>query len=94
MLHSKRLLLRALQPSDLSSTYLSWLNDADVNRYLETRFLPQTMEALQSYWQNHRDDPANPWFAICLVEDGVTLQHQIRSHSMAASTCRSQFVHW
>ena len=70
MLYSKRLVLRALQPSDLSTQYLSWLNDGDVSRYLETRFLPQTMEALQSYWQNHRDDPANPWFAICLVEDG------------------------
>ena len=70
MLNSKRLVLRALHPSDLSTQYLSWLNDGDVSRYLETRFLPQTMEALQSYWQNHRDDPANPWFAICLVEDG------------------------
>ena len=70
VLQSSRLLLRAVQASDLNATYLSWLNDPAVNRYLETRFLPQTFEALQSYWQAHRDDPASPWFAICLIGDG------------------------
>ena len=70
MLNSTRLCLRALEHSDLNATYLSWLNDPEVNRYLETRFLPQTQEALQAYWQAHRDDPASPWFAICLVGDG------------------------
>ena len=70
MLQSSRLLLRALEPGDLNATYLSWLNDAAVNRYLETRFLPQSLEALQVYWQDHRDDSSSPWFAICLVSDG------------------------
>ena len=70
MLQSSRLLLRALVPADLNATYLSWLNDPAVNRYLETRFLPQSQEALQAYWQDHRDDPCSPWFAICLVSDG------------------------
>lgn len=70
MISTERLLLRALASADLNATYLSWLNDPAVNRYLETRFLPQTMEALQRYWQAHRDDPASPWFAICLRADG------------------------
>jgi ribosomal-protein-alanine N-acetyltransferase len=70
MLTTERLLLRALEPADLNATYLSWLNDPAVNRYLETRFLPQTMEALQGYWQAHRDDSSSPWFAICLQADG------------------------
>ena len=69
MLTTPRLLLRGLEPDDLNSTYLHWLNDSEVNRYLETRFLPQTMEALNSYWQEHRDDPTSPWFAICLQAD-------------------------
>ena len=69
MLHSARLHLRALEPSDLNATYLGWLNDPEVNRYLETRFLPQTLEALLAYWQAHRDDPTSPWFAICLAAD-------------------------
>lgn len=69
MLKSSRLLLRALQPADLNATYLAWINDPAVNRYLETRFLPQSLEALQAYWQAHRDDPVSPWFAICLTGD-------------------------
>ena len=70
MLNSARLFLRAIEPVDLNATYLGWLNDSAVNRYLETRFLPQTHESLESYWQAHRDDPASPWFAICLIVDG------------------------
>ena len=70
MLHSSRLVLRALEAADINATYLGWLNDKEVSRYLETRFLPQTLEALQSYWEAHRDDPASPWFAICLSADG------------------------
>lgn len=70
MLQSKRLLLRALKPRDLNITYLGWLNDPAVNRYLETRFLSQTLEGLQAYWEAHRDDPASPWFAICLQDNG------------------------
>lgn len=70
MLHSSRLLLRALESDDLNTTYLGWLNDPLVSRYLETRFLPQTLESLQAYWETHRDDPYSPWFAICLRSDG------------------------
>jgi ribosomal-protein-alanine N-acetyltransferase len=70
MLTTGRLILRAPELADLNATYLSWLNDQTVNRYLETRFIPQTLEALQEYWQTHRDDPASPWFAICLRADG------------------------
>lgn len=70
MLHTPRLLLRALRADDLNTTYLDWLNDPEVNRYLETRFLPQSLESLHSYWQAHRDDSASPWFAICLTSDG------------------------
>lgn len=67
MLKSSRLLLRALTFDDINYRYVGWLNDPEVNTYLETRFLPQSLEALQTYWQAHRDDPSSPWFAICLA---------------------------
>ena len=69
MLRSSRLLLRSIRPDDLNATYLEWLNDPVVNRHLETRFMPQTMESLTAYWESHRDDPACPWLAICLLND-------------------------
>jgi RimJ/RimL family protein N-acetyltransferase len=62
--------LRAIEATDLNATYLGWLNDQSVNRYLETRFLPQTIESLQSYWLAHRDDQSSPWFAICMQGEG------------------------
>ncbi|WP_162176451.1 GNAT family N-acetyltransferase [Synechococcus sp. KORDI-100] len=69
-MQSSRLLLRAVESSDLNSTYLSWLNDPRVNQFLETRFFPQSMGTLQSYWQAHHDNSEVPWFAICLSADG------------------------
>jgi len=70
VLQSSRLLLRALQPSDLNATYLGWLSDLKVNQHLETRFLPPSIESIIAYWESHRDGPSSPWFAICLIEDG------------------------
>lgn len=70
MLHSSRLILRGIKQTDINETYLGWMNDPEVSRYLETRFMPQTIESLQAYWLAHRDDPASPWFAICLASDG------------------------
>ena len=69
MLRSKRLLLREVRESDLNLSYVEWLNNSDVNCYLETRFCPQSIESVRSYWEEHRDDLCNPWFAICLAED-------------------------
>ena len=66
MLKSARLLLRPIQESDINSTYLNWLNDPVVNRFLETRFTEQTLTTLHDYWKLHHDLSDSPWFAICL----------------------------
>lgn len=68
MLNSSRLLLREVRESDLNASYVSWLNDSEVNSFLETRFVPQSIESIRSYWQNHRDAVNSPWFAIELIE--------------------------
>jgi RimJ/RimL family protein N-acetyltransferase len=43
--------LRDLTPEDVSDRYCEWLNDPDVNRYLETRFDTQTRERVLAYVQ-------------------------------------------
>lgn len=68
MLHSSRLLLREVRESDLNNAYVNWLNNKEVNSYLETRFVPQSIESIRSYWQNHRDTVNSPWFAIELID--------------------------
>lgn len=62
---SPRLLLRPVAETDLTATYVGWLNDPAVNAYLETRFERQTLESVRAYWQAHGHDPASPWWAIC-----------------------------
>lgn len=41
--------LRDVTPDDVSDRYCAWLNDPDVNRYLETRFEPQTRDRILAY---------------------------------------------
>ncbi|MEK9968857.1 MAG: GNAT family N-acetyltransferase [Ferrovibrio sp.] len=43
------LLLRTLQMDDATDKYLGWLNDPEVNRYLETRWRPQTMDSIRDF---------------------------------------------
>ena len=66
MLKTSRLILRPIVEGDLTSRYISWLNDPAVNRYLETRFELQTKETVREYWRQHNSDPSSPWFAICI----------------------------
>ena len=68
MLSSSRIYLRPVCETDINETYLRWLNNPAVNSYLETRFQPQTLSSLHSYWLSHRDDASSPWFAICLAK--------------------------
>ena len=70
MLKSPRIMLRSLRETDINSNYLAWLNDPEVNCYLETRFVPQSIESIQAYWLNHRDNLNSPWFAIQITNNG------------------------
>lgn len=48
-LSTKRLVLRTLEAPDVTAKYIDWLNDPDVNQYLETRFENQTYESCLSF---------------------------------------------
>ena len=42
--------LRELEKKDASENYIAWLNDPEINQFLETRFLPeQTMNTLEVF---------------------------------------------
>jgi [ribosomal protein S5]-alanine N-acetyltransferase len=43
--------LRALERADLNETYLAWLNDPEVTRYLETGVFPSTLEDLEKFYE-------------------------------------------
>jgi len=50
-----RIYLRELKVEDASSNYCSWLNDPEVNKYLETK--TSTIDKLKKYIQKQIDDP-------------------------------------
>jgi RimJ/RimL family protein N-acetyltransferase len=50
--------LRQLDRRDLNETYLGWLNDPEVTRYMETGTFPSTQQDLEDFYQravNSRD---------------------------------------
>jgi RimJ/RimL family protein N-acetyltransferase len=55
---AERLYLRPLTEADCTPLYLSWLQDPNVNQFLETRHHTQTMEAIKQFVTgvNARDD--------------------------------------
>lgn len=47
--------LRAFLKSDISDTYVSWLNDAEVVKYSNQRFLNHTIESCHNYLESFVD---------------------------------------
>lgn len=46
---SQRLEFRELRPEDVTPAYVAWLNDPEINRFLETRFVPQDMGSIRAF---------------------------------------------
>ena len=46
----EKIYLRPLEKSDLSGSYLSWVNDPEVTRYMETGTFPTNLEKLEEYY--------------------------------------------
>lgn len=64
----ERVYLREVRLEDVNREYYRWMNDPEVTRYLESRFYPNSMVALQDYVKNIDKDRNNIFWAICLKE--------------------------
>ena len=60
----KQICLRPVQLSDATERYVSWMNDPDVNQFLESRFSTTTREALGNYIRQMQDHPDNAFDAF------------------------------
>ena len=67
-LEGERLYLREVRPSDVSESYYRWMNDPEVTRHLESRFYPNSLEALREYVAGKTGDRDNVFLAIVLKE--------------------------
>ena len=59
----KKLYLRPLEKSDINETYLRWINDAEVTKYMTTGIFPSNMEKLKEYF-DHMNSPNHVILAI------------------------------
>ncbi len=63
--------MRSITESDVTQTYVDWLNDPEVNRYLETRHTIQTIESCMAFVQKCNQDDSSHLFGIFLKEDNT-----------------------
>jgi [ribosomal protein S5]-alanine N-acetyltransferase len=61
---SKNLTFRILTLDNVSQKYIKWLNDPDVIRYLETRFIKQDLNECKSFVSKMYEDSNNYLFGI------------------------------
>jgi RimJ/RimL family protein N-acetyltransferase len=46
---TSRLILRDIQVKDISADYIAWLNNPEVNKFLEVRFVEQTRQRVEDF---------------------------------------------
>ena len=62
----ERVFLRELQESDASEEYCSWINDSDVNKYLEAK--KTTVEELREYIKEKKESKNAIFYGIFMKE--------------------------
>lgn len=70
-IETNRLYLRDLTVSDVNKKYVDWMNDPEVNRYLETRHSKQTIQSCSRFIQDCNADTASHLFGIFFKESGA-----------------------
>lgn len=68
-INSDRIYLRKVELSDVDQKYVDWLNDLDVNQFLETRHETQTIDSVQKYVERMVSLDDELFLAICLQDN-------------------------
>ena len=68
---SSRLSLRTLEESAVAPYYVGWLNNKDVNTFLESRFTVQTEKSVRSFGKQTFNSHDSMLFGIFLHEKGT-----------------------
>lgn len=64
ILESDNFYLRNITLDDCNENYLSWMNDSEINRFLESRFSVHSIDSLKSFVNSMNDSDNNFLFAI------------------------------
>lgn len=69
VLVGERIYLRALRPSDVSQRYVNWLNDPEINRYLESRFSSHDLNSTEAFVACVAESDSSVLFGIFKAAD-------------------------
>lgn len=69
MISSERIYIRELSETDVSPEYVDWLNDSDINKFMEIRHFISTKDNCRDFVKSMKDDPSSFLFGIFLVSD-------------------------
>ena len=69
VLETERLILSSITLADCSENYLSWLNDTDVNMYLESSFYQHNMQGLVDFVNGYQSNKKAVFLVIRLKEN-------------------------
>ncbi len=64
IIRTPRLIIKSLCVDDISKKYIEWLNDKEVNQYLETRFQVQDNQSCWEFVKKIQEDANEELFAI------------------------------
>ncbi len=64
-----RLTLKPFKTDMVKPYYVDWLNDKEVNRFLETRHTQQTLTSCTEFVKNCEQDPNSHLFAIFITDN-------------------------
>ena len=70
ILRGRKVSLRQIELKDCCSFYVEWLNDPDVNQYLETKWTKQTISSVTKFVEDQRNSGDSVLFAIIGNETG------------------------
>lgn len=68
IIYGERIYLRHLTEEDASEDYVRWMNDPDINQYLESRFYAHTIESTKAFIRSVTNDN-NYQFGVFVKED-------------------------
>ena len=61
---NKKINLRRLQASDVNLEYVNWMNDSEINKYLESRYEVHSLSSIKTFVEAMRSEKSNFLFGI------------------------------
>lgn len=68
-LDGQQIYLREVRLTDVNQNYYNWLNDPEINQFLETRFIPRSLENIAQFVKQMDGNVNEVFLAICLKEN-------------------------